>query len=148
MEKLSFSELYLTLSMDLNWFTPDNAKSFLNIALQRGLLIKKGEEIQPSFDYDKIITPVGFIPSKRTFNEKEHIKQEDVKEKVLNKIIKRIIEKTNLDKIQVINDIKSISSEKNIINEVAALLIGKEHSLNFDDLFGEIEHLIFTENKG
>ena len=26
--EMSFSEFYLTLSLDLKWFTPDNAKSF------------------------------------------------------------------------------------------------------------------------
>ena len=36
--KLSFSDLYLTLSMDLNWFTPDDAKSFLNLTLKQNLL--------------------------------------------------------------------------------------------------------------
>ena len=28
--ELSFSDLYLTLSMELNWFTPDDAKEFIN----------------------------------------------------------------------------------------------------------------------
>lgn len=145
--KLSFSELYLNLSIDLNWFTPEDAKSFVNEALKQQLLIKKGEEIQPNFNYDKIIVPLGFTPSKQIFKEKKDIKQEEAEEDVLNRIIKRIAEKTNLDKIQVINDINSIASEKNITKEVASLLVGKEHNLNLDDFFIEIEQVIFTESK-
>jgi len=145
--KLSFSEFYLTLSMDLNWFTPEDSKSFVNEALKQQLLIKKGEDIQPNFDYDKIIVPLGFTPSEQIFKEKKDIKQEDVEENVLNKIIKRIVEKTNIDKIQVINDINSIASEKNITKEVAALLVGKNHNINLKDFFIEIEQVIFTESK-
>ena len=141
--KLSFSELYLTLSMDLNWFTPEDAKSFVNNALKKELLIKNQEKIQPNFDYDKVIVPIGFTPSKHIFSEKIDLKKEEVKEKVLDKIIKRIVEKTNLDKIQIINDINSIASEKNITKEVAALLIGKDYNLNFDDFFIEVKNSIF-----
>lgn len=145
--KLSFSELYLTLSMDLNWFTPEDAKSFVNIALKKELLIKKGEKIQPNFNHDKVIVPIGFTPSKKVFNEKEDIKQEEIEGNVFNKIIQRIVEKTNLDKNQIISDIKSVANEKNITEEVAALLISKDHDLTFSDLYKEIEQIIFTENK-
>ena len=66
----------------------------------------------------------------------------------MDKIIKRIVEKTNLDKIQIIKDVTSVAAEKNITKEVAALLIGKEYNLNFDDFFKEVKQVILTENKG
>ena len=69
--KLSFSDLYLILSMDLNWFTPEDAKAFVNLALKQKLLTKKGDLIKPNFDYDKIIVPVGFTPSKQVFEVKK-----------------------------------------------------------------------------
>ena len=37
-EELSFSDLYLTLSIDLNWFTPEDAKAFVNMAIKQKLL--------------------------------------------------------------------------------------------------------------
>ena len=70
-EELSFSELYLNLSMELNWFTPDEAKDFVNLTIKQGLLIKKGEIIKPNFDFNKIVVPVGFTPSKNIFEKKE-----------------------------------------------------------------------------
>lgn len=141
--KLSFSELYLTLSMDLNWFTPEDAKAFLNLALKQKLLIKKDESIQPNFDYDKIVVPVGFTPSKQIFEVKEIEKHEEKDEAVLNKIIKRLIEKTDLDRTQVNELINSIAEEKNIKAEVAALLVGKEHNISLTDFIGEVEKDIF-----
>jgi hypothetical protein len=145
--QLSFSEIYLTLSMDLNWFTPEDAKSFVNNALKQKYLIKKGEALQPNFDYVKIVVPVGFNPTKKVFEGKENIKNEESEANILDKIIKRIFEKTNIDKIQIKNKINSISNEKNITKEVAAILIGKEHNINLDDFFIDIEEVIIKESK-
>lgn len=142
--KLSFSDLYLTLSMNLNWFTPEGAKEFVSFALKQKLLTKKGEVITPNFDYEKIVVPVGFTPSKRIFEEKETKKRDEKVETVLNKIVKQLVEKTDLDESQVIEKINATSKEKNITTEVAALLIGKEYNVSLVDFFKEIEETIFT----
>lgn len=142
--KLSFSDLYLTLSMNLNWFTPEGAKEFVSFALKQKLLTKKGEAITPNFDYEKIVVPVGFTPSKRVFEEKETKKRDEKVETVLNKIVKQLVEKTDLDESQVIEKINATSKEKNITTEVAALLIGKEYNVSLVDFFKEIEETIFT----
>ena len=141
--ELIFSEFYLSLSMDLNWFTPKQAKEFINIALKQRLLIKKDDLITPTFDYDKTAVPVGFYPSKQVFEEKEvkkHVKEEDV----LKKIIRRIVEKTNLNEQEVVTKLQEIEKEKNITPGVAALLIGKEHNVSLDDFFNKIDEKIFT----
>lgn len=141
--ELGFSEFYLSLSMDLNWFTPKQAKEFINIALKQKLLIKKDDLIKPNFDYNKTSVPVGFYPSKQVFEEKEvkkHVKEEDV----LKKIIRRIVEETNLNEQEVVTKLQEIEKEKNITPGVAALLVGKEHNVSLDDFFNKIEEEIFT----
>jgi len=145
--KLSFSDLYLNLSMDLNWFTPEHAKDFVNLALKQKLLTKKGESIQPNFDYDKIVVPVGFTPSKRVLDVKKVKKHDKKEETVLKKIVKRVVEKTDLDECQAIEKINTTAKEKNITMEVAALLIGKEYDISLEEFFEEIEEKIFAENR-
>lgn len=145
--KLSFSDLYLNLSMDLNWFTPEDAKDFVNLALKQKLLTKKGESIQPNFDYDKIVVPVGFTPSKRVLDVKKVKKHDKKEETALKKIVKRVVEKTDLDERQAIEKINTTAKEKNITMEVAALLIGKEYDISLEEFFEEIEEKIFTENR-
>ena len=71
--EIEYSELYLTLSMDLNWFTPDNAKTFINKAIEKKLLEKKDGIIMPCFDIKKINVQLGFYPSKTLFKEKTSI---------------------------------------------------------------------------
>lgn len=145
--KLSFSEGYLALSMDLNWFTPENAKAFVNKAINNKLLIKKGEEILPNFDYEKIIVPVGFTPSKQVFEDKVIENPEKKEEKLLEKIVKHLINKTELDSQQIREKIIEISKTNNITVEVAAALLAKKYNVAFEDFNEEIENNIFTENR-
>jgi len=142
-EKMSFSELYLNLSMDLNWFSPEDAKKFLNDSIKNKLLIKEGDQVSLSFDINKIKIPVGFSPSKYVFSEKKN--QVIVEEiNVINQIVKRIHEKTNLKEQEIIDKINEISKEKNLIEEIAALLFGKEHEIEINDFFKEIENKIIN----
>lgn len=123
-KQMSFSEIYLSLSMDLNWFTPDDAKKILNYAIKNKFLNKKGNLIEPNIDLNKIIIPIGFSPSKKIqFNEEDKylINHEDL----LKEIINRIAEKTNLTYEDINKKIEISSKEKNLYNEVAALLLLK-----------------------
>ena len=140
-KKMSFSEIYLNLSMDLNWFTPDNAKKFLNYAIKNKFLNKKGNLLEPTFDLNKIIIPIGFSPSKKIHFEEDNkyfIKHDDL----LKEIIIRIVEKTNLLYEEITEKIKLTSREKNLTEEVAALLFAKVYKIDFEELFEEIENKI------
>ena len=143
-EELTTSDLYLPLSMDLQWFTPNQAKTFVNMALQQKLLIKNEGKLKPSFDYEKIVVPVGFRPSKKPIEEKE-VKEEKLD--AVKTIINRIVEKTGLDEKSVTEKIKDVEIEKNLCPDVAALLVGKEYDVDVDDCFDEIEEKLFRESK-
>jgi len=143
---LKFSDLYLALSMDLNWFTPDDAKAFINLALKKNLLNKEDDLLKPNFDYEKTVVPVGFSPSKKVFESKEADIKDEMEESVLEKVIKILIEKSKVDRADITNSINRISKEKGITEEVAALLIGKQYNINFDDFYKIIEEKIFENN--
>ena len=135
-ESLSFSDLYLTLSMDLNWFTPEEAKDFVKVALEEKILKKEGESVTPSFDINKIVVPIGFNPSKKSSN----LKKIEIFEKddVFNQLVQRIANKTNLSEDKILEKIKTTEEQKNVTKEVSALLICKEFFVTFDDLIEKI----------
>lgn len=144
-EELSQSEIYLPLSMNLKWYTLQQARSFINLALNQKLLIKKGEMLTPNFDYKKVAIPIGFQPSKQIVVGKEDdIKKE---ENLVNKIIIKIAKKTKLDKKEITEKISKAEKEKNINTELAALLIGREYGVEVAVFFDEIEEIIFRGNK-
>jgi len=144
-DTLKFSDLYLALSMELNWFTPDDAKSFISIAIKENLLTKREDILKPKFDYEKTKIPIGFTPSKRVFEIEKAKKKQEKKAIPLEEIKKILVEKSNLDESQINNKIDNLAKEKNITEEVAALLIGKEFSINFEKFYEKIEESIFKE---
>ena len=144
-EELTASELYLPLSMDLKWFSPKEAKDFVNSALLQNFLIKKGDPIKPNFDYKKIAVPVGFYPSKQTFEgEKDKVNEE--RQDVMKLIICQIVEKTEQDEQSVFEEIKEASNERNISLEVAALLVSRKYDIVVSAFFDQVEDKIFIEN--
>jgi hypothetical protein len=144
--ELHISDLYLSLSMELNWFSPSDAKAFVNQAIEKKLLVKKDHVVQPHFRYETINIPVGFQPSQEYAHEQDPYrpgKQLDA----IKKIIQRIAKETKLDEHSIINQIEKITREKNIDRRVASLLIGKKYGIFLNDCYEEIESGIFKENK-
>lgn len=143
-EKLKLSEFYLTLSMELKWFPPKESKAFLDNAIKEGFLIKKGDNITPAFDYKKIVVPTGFQPSREIRVVKKEKKEEtklglELEEEIIN----RIVEKTELDEIEVVKKIKTIEKERKICYAVAVLIVGKEYDIKLDDFLIDTEKKLF-----
>ena len=135
--ELSFSDIYLTLSMELHWFKPEEAKDFVNRSLEEKLITKKNEQIRPSFDMSKIDIPLDFSPKGKLFEEKE--KSKDKNNSTLDQVINKIQEKTNKDRKIIFDKIKKIEKEKNISIFVSALLVGKEFEIEIKEFLPDIE---------
>jgi hypothetical protein len=145
--EISLSEFCLSLSMDLNWFSPTQAKDFVKHALQRRILMKEGSRIKPNFDWKNIAVPVGFRPSPQIFEEEN--KEEGQKETpdVTNMLVQRIVEKTAKDEQSVVEQIKSIERKKNICFDIAALMLSEEYGVSLDVYFVDVEKKLFRENR-
>ena len=141
--ELKESEIYLPLSIELGWFSTKEAHELVQYALKQKLLIKKDGLLTPSFDIEKINVPIGFYPSKKTFVNGGKIKENNV----MDTIVHRIVEKKNQDHKEIIEEIKQVASEKNILPEVAALLVAKECNIDIEDGFEPVENKILRENE-
>jgi len=142
--ELAFSDIYLTLSMELNWFTPDGAKDFVNKAIEKKLLTKKNTQLRPSFGISKIEIPIGYSPKGNLFDEKKETKEENEKN-ILDEIISKIERKTEEDLKKIKDGIKKIEKEKKITEETAAVLYAKEYDITFEGLYEEIEKTLFNK---
>jgi hypothetical protein len=131
--------------MDLKWFSPKEAKDFVNSALLQNFLIEKGDQIKPNFDCKKIAVPVGFYPSKQTVEE-EKDKVNEERQDVVKLIICQIVEKTEQDGRSVFEEIKEASNERNISLEVAALLVSRKYDIVVSAFLDQVEDKIFIEN--
>ena len=140
--ELKETEIYLPLSIELGWFSNRESIEFVKHALKQKLLIKKGDLVEPSFDIQKIDIPVGFYPSKTSFEAEDDSKTGEEQENVLDMIIHTIVEKTKQDEKEIIEKIREIREEKSILPEVAALLIAKDCDIDVKRSY----HKIFIPN--
>ena len=128
-EALKDMEFVMALSMDLKWFTPEQAKSVLSEAQRSGLLKRDGELVRPSFDISKIEIPSGFKPETVAIEKKT----------VFEKVIERIITSTGIEKRKVVSMINKKQEElsKQVVIEVSAILVAIENAVLVDDLIDE-----------
>ncbi len=128
-ETLKESEFVLSLSMDLNWFAPEQAKIILGEAEKEGLLKREGEIIAPAFDISKVEIPSGFKPEKTMLEKKT----------IFSRIIDRIIAKTGMEKRKAIALVNKKQEElaKIVAIEVSAILVALENGVAVDDLIEE-----------
>ena len=144
--KLKESEIYLTLSIELGWFSNIESKEFVRYVVQQKLLIKKDDFLTPSFDIEKINIPIGFYPSKKDFVDEENDLNLDDEKSVIAIVVHRIVEKTNQNSKNIAKEIKQLETEKNILPEVAALLLAKDYNTDIEDIFESVENKILIEN--
>lgn len=128
-EVIKDMEFVMALSMDLKWFTPDQAKSVLAEAQRSGLLKRDGDLLRPSFDISKIEIPSGFKPETVAIEKKT----------VFERVIERIITSTGIEKRKVVSMINKKQEElsKQVVIEVSAILVAIENNVLVDDLIDE-----------
>ena len=128
-DTLKESEFILVLSMDLNWFSPEQAKNILVEAKRTGLVKVEFDFLKPGFDITGVEIPSGFKPGSDTFEIKT----------VFEKTIDRIIVATGLEKRKVVSMInkKQEDLQKMVEIEVSAILVALENGVIVDDLIKE-----------
>ena len=127
-DALKESELVLALSIDLNWFPPEQAKSIVKDAEKAGLLKRDGELIRPSFDLNSVQIPNGFKPNAGV-----------EKKSIFERIVERIISGNGMEKRKVIALVNKKQEElsKLVEIDVSAILVAMELGVPVDDLIEE-----------
>ena len=143
-KELKESEIYLPLSIELGWYSTKESHEFIKLALKQKLLIKKDGFLCPNFDIEKINIPIGFYPSRKSVDRGFKLEKEN---SIIERIINQIVEKEGQEYNVIIEKIKRIAMEKDIIQEVAALFVAKQYSIDIEEHIEIIEKIIFTRNE-
>ncbi len=127
-DTLKENEFILALSIDLNWFSPDQARTLLSDAEKGGLLKREGGEVIPLFDLSSVQIPPSFKPG-----------SVPGKKPLFDRIIDRITVTAGLDKRTIIALINKKQEEliKIVDIEVSTLLVALEQGVMVDDLMEE-----------
>jgi hypothetical protein len=72
---LGEGEFVVALSLDREWFSPDQAKRLVDVAVGRGLLANDEGDLTPTFDVDAVEVPEGFRPDTDILREQSTFEQ-------------------------------------------------------------------------
>jgi len=138
-QTLPASDVYLAISMELQWCSPKEAKAFVKEAAISGLLVEKDAGVTPNFDVEEVEIPTGFRPSKECFNNLGKQSKD-----VFFLVIERIKKHKNSSEEEIKREIDEIVQNKQISSDVAAIFLAKKYDCAIDDLIPEVKSKLFT----
>ncbi len=122
-DRMNKSEFVVALSLDRDWFSPDQAKRLVDVATGEGLLDRDGDDIVASFDVDTVDIPEDFVPDESVIQERS------VFEQVLDTVVD-----TGVEKQDAVADINRLQSELGITIEAAAVLYARRRGVDVGGL--------------
>ncbi|WP_336002303.1 DUF2240 family protein [Halorientalis halophila] len=116
------SEFVVALSLDRDWFTPDQAKRLLDVAAGEGLISRTDGDVTAEFDPDAVDVPEGFVP------EESILQQRSTFERILDLLVEAGIEKQ-----AAVAEINSLQADLGVTVEAAAVVYAKREGLDVTD---------------
>ena len=120
--RLGEGEFVVALSLDRDWFTPDQAKRLVDVAAGRGLLSREGDDLVAEFDPSSVTVPDGFVPDESVLREQSTF------ERVLSALVDAGMEKQAA--AAAINDRQR---ELGVTIEAAAVLYARRRGVAIGD---------------
>ena len=126
-ERLGEGEFVVALSLDRDWFSPDQAKRLVDVAVGRGLVANEDGDLVVQFDPDDVVVPEGFTPDEAILREQSTF------ETALDAIVAAGVEKQ-----RAVAGINERQRALAITIEAAAVLYAKEHGADVEHLAADV----------
>ncbi|GAB7092990.1 DUF2240 family protein [Halolamina litorea] len=118
-ERLGDGEFVVALSLDRDWFSPDQAKRVIDVALGRGLLTREDGELRADFDPESVDVPEEFVPDASILREQSAF------EKVLDRLTDAGVEKQ-----AAVAGINELQRELGLTIEAAAVVYARREGVD------------------
>lgn len=122
-DRMNESEFVVALSLDRDWFSPDQAKRLVDVATGEGLLDRDGDDIVASFDVGTVDVPENFVPDESVIQERS----------VFEQVLESVVD-TGIEKQDAVGDINRLQSELGVTIEAAAVLYARRNGIDVDGL--------------
>ncbi|MFC7234221.1 DUF2240 family protein [Halosegnis marinus] len=117
--RMAESSFVVDLSLDRDWFSPDQAKRLVDVAASEGLLDREGDELVAGFDPDGVSVPEGFHPDESV------LQQRSVFEKTLGACVEAGVEKQ-----EAVAGINRLQADLAVTIETAAILYARRRGID------------------
>jgi len=128
---ISISEFVFALSLDLKWFSPDQAESVLKTAEKEGLVQIVGDMVEPLLDLNSVEIPIDFKPDQSLFAEK-------AAKPIFDQVIDRLQSSGAMGRPEIVRMINEKQNDLGIVEtDATALLVARMHGIDVTDLIDE-----------
>lgn len=117
--RMAESRFVVSLSLDRDWFSPDQAKRLIDVAVSEGLLSRTEEGLEATFPVESIEIPEDFSPDESVLVERSPF------ERVLETIVAEGIEKR-----VAVARINELQRELGITIDVAAVVFARREGID------------------
>lgn len=125
--RLEESEFVVALSLDRDWFSPDQAKRLVDVAVVEGLLRRDEGELVAEFAPESITVPDGFSPDESILRERTTF------ERVLDSLA--AVEESKQESVAAINGLQATLG---ISTNAAAVLYAHRNGIDVEDVAGQV----------
>ena len=122
-DRMGESEFVVALSLDRDWFTPDQAKRLLDVAASEGLCTREAGEVIAEFAVDEVTVPEEFVPDESI------LQQRSTFERVLDGIVD-----AGVPKQEAVAGINALQSDLGVTVEAAAVVYARREGVAVTDL--------------
>ncbi|MFB6227431.1 MAG: DUF2240 family protein [Halobacteriales archaeon] len=116
--RLGESEFVVALSLDRDWFSPDQASRLVDVAVGEGLVSRDGNDVVAEFDPDAVSVPAGFEPGE------ELLRTPSAFERVLEELVA-----AGHEKQKAVAGINRLQADLEVTIEAAAVLYARRQGV-------------------
>jgi len=118
-DSLAESEFVVALSLDRDWFSPDQAKRLVDVAVGEGLLAHEDGELTCAFDPSGVAVPDDFVPDDDVLRERSTF------ERVLELLVD-----AGAEKHEAVAGINDLQQRLDLTVEAAAVVYGRREGVD------------------
>ncbi|MFB6135188.1 MAG: DUF2240 family protein [Halobacteriaceae archaeon] len=118
-ERLEEQAFVVALSLDRDWFSPDQAKRLVDVAVGDGLLAREGGELVAQFDLGAVAIPDEFQPAEDLLRERTPF------ERVLGDLVA-----AGHEKREAVAEINRLQTELGLTVEAAAVVYARREGVD------------------
>ncbi|WP_339103322.1 DUF2240 family protein [Haloterrigena salinisoli] len=121
--RLQENEFVVALSLDRDWFSPDQSKRLIDVATQDGLLERTDGGLEVTFDPAEVTVPDEFVP------DEELLRERSAFERVLDALVAE-----GMEKHEAVGAINQLQDDLGLTIEAAAVVYARREGVDVSEL--------------
>ncbi|WP_129113059.1 DUF2240 family protein [Halegenticoccus tardaugens] len=134
--RMGEGEFVVALSLDNDWFSPDQAKRLVDVAVGRDLLSRDGTALEAAFDPSEVEVPAEFVPDESVLREQSTF------ERLLDALVAAGVEKQT-----AVAAINARQHDLGVTLEAAAVVYARSRGVDVGGLAADVREGLRADDR-